>query len=114
MRKYMEPGLIGLALLVSAFFITSWPQRLSTGSLILVFSAVFLTQTLIRDLALLYRQKTRSKGRAFRTAQCFCVESGVGIICVLAGVILLLGNYGAKISLDKTAWLFGLALVMAS
>ena len=114
MGRLLEPGLIGLALLLLASFVSSWPSRISTGSLILTFSTVFLIQTLIRDLALLYRQKTALRNKERRVQRCFCVESGVGVVFVIVGLVLLLGNLWGSVVFDKSDWIVSLALLMVS
>lgn len=77
-----------------------------------MFSTVFLIHTLIRDLALLYKQKTASTSATKRVQRCFCVETGVGVVFVTVGLVLLLGNYGSKVVLQKSDWILSLTGLM--
>lgn len=112
MNKLIEPGLIGLALLLSALFVTNWPSHVSAGLLVLAFSTVFLIHTLIRDLVLYTKQKRASTSAPKRVQRCFCVESGVGVVFVIVGLILLLGNYGGSVILQKSDWVLSLTGLM--
>jgi hypothetical protein len=112
MGKFIEPGLIGLALFSAGIMVDTWPESLSTGRTVLIFSVVFLAHTLLRDLVLLYQQKTRENFTAPKVAQVFCVESGIGMILVAFGIILFLGNIGEVLILTKAGWLFSLLFLM--
>jgi len=112
MGKFIEPGLIGLALFSAGVMVNPWPESLSTGQTVLIFSVIFLGHTLLRDLVLLYQQKKRNNSTAPKVAQVFCMESGVGMILVAFGIILFLGNIGGVLNLTKVGWLLSLAVLM--
>lgn len=78
----------------------------------LTLSTVFLIHTLIRDLVLLYKQKTTPSDTSKRIHRCFCVESGVGVGFVIVGLILFLGGYGGGFNMNKSGWILSLAVLM--
>lgn len=65
------------------------PGQTGIGTLVLIASALLLAQGLIRDLWLLFRGNLGSQTGAARQALCMCVESGVGMTGVIAGLVIL-------------------------
>ena len=102
MPKKVEPVLIVSAMLLIALTASKWPAELTVGRFILWLSIIFLLQTLIRDVYLYLR--LRNKTLEQKEAQCFCVESGVGILVLIVGLGLLIANMGGRVSVAPVAW----------
>ena len=64
------------------------PVQMDLGYVVLALGLVFLVQTLLRDLWLLYRlrKRDRSSMPAFR---CVCLESGAGFIPLIIAAVLI-------------------------
>ncbi|MBX2868558.1 MAG: hypothetical protein KTR18_07780 [Acidiferrobacterales bacterium] len=106
MPRKVEPALIVVAMIFIALTVSKWPAELSVGRFILWLSIVFLLQTLLRDLYLYFRLKSNAVEQ--KEAQCFCVESGVGIVVLIIGIGLLIANIGGRISVSPIAWFLAL------
>jgi len=83
-------------------------EQVSVGRIFLLASVFLLVQSLIRDLWLLVRDKRKSKSHALKakaiTARCMCVESTIGIIGVIIGLVLLGSNVTIMIMMDYWHW----------
>jgi len=111
-KKWLEPALIALVLVIAGLMNYSWPSELEAGQLAIVVSLIFLVQTLVRDLVLYAASRRDRKSQQRREAQCFCVESGVGVLMVLFGLVLFLGGLGGTVSLQTTGWLIMLGVLL--
>jgi hypothetical protein len=102
-RTY-ELSLIVLVLL-GTYLLDPWPVQLGAGQFVLIVAVYFLGQTLIRDLYLYYKLKSRVAGPPNgKASQCFCVESGIGIGAVIVGLILFTGSLGGSLKLAPWHW----------
>lgn len=110
--RWLEPGIIATVIAIAATLRFGWPIEMAAGQLVLAISTIFLAQTLVRDLVLVYlaRLKGPEDQGARREAQCFCVESGVGALMVVLGLILFLAGLGGSVVLSKAV---GLSLLTA-
>ena len=88
-NEKMELILIPI-LAIGVWLITPWlPAETDLGLLLLYLSAIYLLQSLLRDISLLIQQKKIPSTGDQRTAQCLCVESTIGIAVIVAGAALL-------------------------
>ena len=112
MPKSLEFGFIALLLGLIVIF-RPLPVQPDIGQFVLVLAVVFLLQTLVRDLYL-YRRVKEKKYADGKTseAQCFCVESGIGMIAVVSGIMLVLTGAGGRVDAPASMWVFCLMLVM--
>ena len=100
----VEMTLVVLLTAAAAIVSPILPARLAVGTLALVAASMLLAQGLLRDLWLLSRRR-RSGGPSGGTAsRCLCVESGVGVLAVLLGLVLTLGGLGGSVSLGRIGW----------
>ena len=97
-------SLLALTTLVTAWFAPALPGRLSIGALALVAASILLGQGLLRDLWLLWRSRQASRAPGAAGHRCLCVESGLGVLIVFAGVALLLGGVGDSVALSRVGW----------
>lgn len=110
-----------LALIVIAamiiWLVAQWlPARISVTHLILLLAVILLTQSLLRDIAILVllRHKQGGAGPA-RYASCMCVESTLGLSAVVcASALLLLGMFHREIAINRWGWTLSIFAVMLS
>ncbi len=105
-----EPVFIALALIGAEYLIDQWPASLSAGHFILLLCTIFFVQTLLRDLVLILRarMKPRQNHRP-REGPCFCLESGLGVVVLMLGILLLLTDTGGQVQLSHNQWRGSLA-----
>ena len=90
---------------VIAFFISpALPRQMSVGNTLLMFSALLLLQSLIRDFSILFFRRKTSAPAALKTMQCLCVESAIGMTGVLAGAGILGLGIAQQVQIDKFTW----------
>ena len=88
------------------------PVKILSANLVLGLSAVFLVQTLIRDLYLLYQQRKRGKSHDNVAGAAFCLETTVGIAGVITGAGWLLSGYSAVLEISEGVWAVLVVLTM--
>ena len=108
----LEPNLIVGAMVVTGFVASKLPSELTLGRLVLWLSVLFLVHTLVRDLYLYIRLKNQSQPADRRYAQCFCVESGVGILVLILGLALLTANVGGSVTMTPVSWFFVITICL--
>jgi hypothetical protein len=94
----------------SNFFHTTIPL----WEIVLGASALLLAQSLVRDVAILFRSsRSSAKSELRKEAQCFCLESTVGMTGVIAGLALI--GLGSSHQIEMSRWEFsvGVAGTMA-
>lgn len=104
--------LIGVAVSISFSGFVDWPGKIAAGSLVLILSGLFLVQTLVRDLYLLY---ARNKPQAIPGEQSdavFCLETTVGIAGVISGTGLIFSGFGSVMVVSDGMWTALVALTM--
>jgi hypothetical protein len=87
--------LAAIAVIAAACWISRplLPAALPVWEIVLGLSALLLVQSLVRDIAILLRNHRHKSILLVKEAQCFCLESTVGLTGVIAGVALIgLGN----------------------
>ena len=90
--------------------LATFPERLAIGHLSLAASALLLLQGLVRDLWLLSRMKYNAPSHTQRAIRCMCVESTVGVMGVILGVLLL--SIGISVSIPMSQWSWSILLVV--
>lgn len=95
----------------SAFFRQHLPQRMELGYFVLALGLLFLVQTLLRDLWLLFRLRKMDR-ESMPAAPCMCLESAIGFIPVITALILLSAGASHPIHLPPWAWPLGAAIVL--
>lgn len=106
-----ELALIAAVVTTAVLFNRYLPPRIESGYLILVLGLLFLFQTLLRDLWLLFRQRSRSRD-SMPVANCMCLEAGIGFVPVVASGILLWGGFSRVLNISVWAWTGAVAGVL--
>jgi hypothetical protein len=69
------------------------PSAMPLWQIVLGLSVLLLAQSLVRDVAILFRKRHSQTSEPRQEAQCFCLESTVGMTGVIAGALFVgLGN----------------------
>jgi len=102
-------------ILCSAIIFRPWPTPIGVGQFVLTLAVIFLLQTLVRDLYL-YRQLKASGSNPPKgvESRCFCLESGIGMIAVIAGLLLFTGSFGGRIELSTMQWILAVVVLLVS
>jgi hypothetical protein len=104
-REKGELILIALAACVAYVFREKLPQHWPLGNLVLSASVILLGQGLLRDLWIKYVVRKAPHAPGTRQAiSCMCMESTVGVIGVIAGLLLVAVRASAQISLPPWFW----------
>ena len=110
-----ELAMIPLSGLIAYLISAELPWQISVGNALLMFSALLLLQSLIRDLAILFLRRKDSAQvvpLAPKVMQCLCVESAIGMTGVLVGVGILGLGISQQIQMDKLSWGFSVACLV--
>jgi hypothetical protein len=105
-------------LLLSAVAATGWicwpqfPAALPLWQIVLGASALLLAQSLVRDVAILFRSRRPAANEPRKEAQCFCLESTVGLTGVIAGLALFSLGSSHPITLNRREFLIAIAGTM--
>jgi len=93
----------------------SWPaselfhSTMPLWQIVLGASALLLAQSLVRDVAILFRSRhSSSKNETRKEARCFCLESTVGLTGVIAGLALI--GLGSSHQIEISRWEFLIAI----
>ena len=87
------------------------PRQIEIGSLLLIFSALLLLQSLIRDLWLLASARLRAAASPLRVGRVMCVESTVGATGIVMGVMLLGTGINQPVTMARWSWTLGVFVV---
>ncbi len=94
----------------------AWPWLASPTPLwlvVLCVSALLLLQSLLRDVAILVRFRRAPNPEPPKTAQCFCLESTVGLTGVIAGAALVGLGCSSRVNISHVAFSLTVAATMA-
>lgn len=86
------------------------PSNLAVADMMIALSVVVLVQSLVRDLLLIARRKP-DKTKVVE-AQCLCVESAVGVLGLLVGLLLLIAGATDPTPIPLWGWPLGIGLTM--
>jgi hypothetical protein len=90
--------------LASPYFSSTMPL----WQIVLGASALLLAQSLVRDVAILFRSRGLKSNEPRKEAQCFCLESTVGLTGVIAGLALI--GLGSSDQIAVSRWEFSIAI----
>lgn len=103
-REKGELVLIAVAIGASAALKNKMPAKLSSGDLVLYASILLLAQGLVRDLWIKYAApKVEAKPKKSGPI-CMCMESTVGVLGVIAGLMLLFVGTQTPMKLASWFW----------
>jgi hypothetical protein len=80
---------------------------------VLCVSAWLLLQSLARDVAILVRSRRAPTPEPGREAQCFCLESTVGLTGVIAGAVLVGLGCSTRVNISHVAFSLAVTATMA-
>ena len=106
----IELVLIALTSMATVVLHQRLPQRMEAGYFILALGLLFLAQSLVRDLWILFRKREISKTQ--RTVRCMCLETGVGMIPIIISAILMFGGFSRPITTPSWAWILSVPATM--
>jgi hypothetical protein len=75
-------------------------------------SALLLVQSLVRDIAILLRNRSSASNQPRREAQCFCLESTIGATGVVAGTVLAAFGRTTQVAIGRWHFLLAVAGTM--
>ena len=91
------------------------PVTVHFSTLILSAASLLLLQSLFRDLWYLFAQRFKNTSDLnVKQVQCMCVESTVGILGVIIGLLLLFSHIGIHIVTNTVVWLALIGGVLVS
>ncbi len=107
----VELGLIAATTGLVALVSPGLPGEARLGYVVLGFGLLFLVQTLLRDLWIMWQQRHVPRN-SMPAARCACLESIVGFAPVIASLALLSSGRGGFIPLSAGGWVATTAVVM--
>jgi hypothetical protein len=91
----IEAALIGVFVLASTLAWRYLPAEIGVSRWILGCAVLPLAQSLLRDITILLRGRDAKQETATRSANCMCLESAIGAVCVIVGLGTAgLANFG--------------------
>lgn len=88
------------------------PERMEIGYVLVSLTLLFLIQSLIRDLRILFRREsTNAEAEAGRFT---CLESVVGFTPLIAAVVLIAAGWRERVDLPRLFWPLAGTAVMLS
>ncbi len=114
MRKQetIELTLITLAILSFTSLSDRLPHTVNLGQLIVFLALTLLLHGFLRDLYLLYKQKTQSKSEPPVEMRCMCLESTIGLTFILIGVACAILFSRWQVILKPYLWSLFFAVVL--
>lgn len=110
--EIIELSLIVIISLFMIFGVFSFPTKIVFYQLVLVLSVIWFLQSLLRDVCILYKTKNTQQVSEKRIASCFCIESTIGILGVLLGIVLSLFLNSYMVELTQWHWIVLVTLVL--
>jgi len=100
--------LVLIALTIGCLWFASdlLPVHIHFGRLLLWLSALLLFQSLVRDLWLLFSAIRETSNAQSISAQCMCIESAVGMIGVIAGLLFTGLGIKTEFKMNPETWIF--------
>lgn len=75
-------------------------------------SSLLLGQSLVRDIAILLRNRSSASNQPRREAQCFCLESTIGTTGVVTGTALAIFGRSTQVEIGRSHFLLAVAGTM--
>jgi len=107
--EWIEAALIVAVAAASRLVWPLIPGTMPVWQIVLGLSALLLAQSLVRDVAILFRRRRQTLNQPLREAQCFCLESTVGATGVVAGAAL--AGLGNSNRIATSGWEFSIAVL---
>ncbi len=114
--SFLEKSELLLIVIVS---ICTWllsamlPNQLTIGHLALTVSALFLLQSLLRDLCLIAKIKRGTQqSMQYRKVRCLCLESAVGITGIIIGAGIISTGVNQVVTINADIWTLLIIAVM--
>jgi hypothetical protein len=95
-----------IAILAPASWLV-WPYfapAMPLWQLALSLSALLLAHSLVRDIAILLRNRSSAPAGLRKEAHCFCLESTIGATGVVAGAILAALGLSIQVAIGILSW----------
>lgn len=86
--EWIEVLAIGIVAAIGWLAWPHFPSPMPVWQIVLGASALLLVQSLVRDIAILFRRQNSASNEPRKEAQCFCLESTVGATGIVAGAVL--------------------------
>lgn len=112
-EEWVEVLVIGV---VSSLSWLAWPCFTSPTPLwkiVLGVSALLLTQSLVRDIAILARSRRQASDEPRKEGSCMCLESTLGTTGIVAGAMLVGLGSSAQVAMGRPEFLLAVAGTMA-
>jgi hypothetical protein len=106
--EWIEILLIGILTPMSWVAWPYFPSPTPIWQIVLGVSTLLLLQSLLRDVAILLRTRRSALNEPRKEAQCFCLESTVGLTGVIVGAALV--GLGSSTDVAISRWDFFLAV----
>lgn len=106
--EWIELSIIGIATTASWLTRPYLPSAVPLWQIVLCLAGLLLAQSLVRDVAILLRQRRVKAQGPSKEVQCFCLESTIGTTGVVAAAALVWLPVSATIAFS--AWQFSLAI----
>ncbi len=106
--EWIEILLIGILAPMSWVAWPYFPSPTPIWQIVLGVSTLLLLQSLLRDVAILLRTRRSALNEPRKEAQCFCLESTVGLTGVIVGAALV--GLGSSTDVAISRWDFFLAV----
>jgi len=111
--EWVELAMICAVTTVGWFVWPNFSVVMPLWQIVLGASALLLAQSLVRDVAILIRQRRSASNQPHKEAQCFCLESAVGATGVGAGAALAGLSGSTQIAIGRLEFLIVIAATMA-
>ena len=103
-------SMASLVVVTEFLSIFSFPASALLGHIVLWLCGLLLFQGLIRDLWLLRTSKAQSNAK--KTAKMMCIESSIGLLGILVGLLLSLYFSSLTIALVNWVWIALIAMIL--
>lgn len=90
-----------------------FPSTMPLWQIVLGASALLLAQSLVRDVAILLRNRRPAANEPRKEAHCFCLESTVGATGIVAGALLAGLDSSTQVAIGRWSFVLALAGTMA-
>lgn len=78
------------------------PASLALGNLLVIIATLIFVQSLLRDVSILLRHRSRPAAAETRTLMCMCAETTVGTLLMITGLLLL--GFAANQTISMNTW----------
>jgi hypothetical protein len=111
--EWIEVLLIGILAPMSWLAWPYFPSPIPLWQIVLGVSILLLLQSLVRDVAILLRTRRSASNEPRKEAQCFCLESTVGVTGVVAGAALVGLDSSTNVTISRWDFFLAVAGTMA-